>query len=102
MENQTPMIEGILLNEDTRCSFPDLCRLCGVSAEIILEMIEEGIISPEYGHAPPEWQFTHIAIKRVQITVRLQQDLRVNLPGCALALDLLEELQELRLIAKRT
>jgi chaperone modulatory protein CbpM len=35
-------------------------------------------------------------VQRVQTAIRLQQDLGVNLAGAALALDLLEELQELR------
>jgi len=32
----------------------------------------------------------------------LQHDLRVNLPGCALALELLEELEELRRLSRRS
>ncbi len=58
-------------------------------------MVEEGIITPE-GSPPGDQGATCVAIRRVQTAVRLQHDLRVNLPGCALALDLLEELEELR------
>jgi len=36
------------------------------------------------------------ALKRLQIAIRLQQDLGVNLAGSALVLDLLEEMQALR------
>lgn len=88
-------IQGVVLNETTRCSLPDICTLCGVTAETIHEMIDEGIITPE-GGSVLEWQFTSLAIKRVQTALRLQRDLHVNLPGCALALDLLDELHELR------
>lgn len=95
MTEQTTYLQGMILNEDTRCTLADLCRMCGVPAEIIHEMVEEGVITPE-GLGPGEWHFTCVAIKRVQTAVRLQQDLRVNLAGCALALDLLEELEELR------
>ena len=101
MIEQTIYIQGMVLNEETRCTFADLCRLCGVSAELVHDMIEEGILSPD-GHSPQEWRFSSVAIKRVQTTLRLQQDLRVNLPGCALALELLEELEELRLLSRRT
>jgi len=90
----TPLT-GTLLDEDTRYSFADLCRLCGVPAELIHEMIAEGLLLPQ-GAKPGKWYFTAIEIKRVQVTVRLQRDLRINLPGCALALQLLEELEELR------
>jgi chaperone modulatory protein CbpM len=95
MTEQTMYLQGVILNEDTRCTLADLCRLCGVPAEVIHEMVEEGIITPE-GLSPGDWRFTCVAIRRVQTAVRLQHDLRVNLPGCALALDLLEELEELR------
>ncbi|MDR2551509.1 MAG: chaperone modulator CbpM [Desulfobulbus sp.] len=95
MTQQHVYIQGTILNEETRCSLADLCALCGVSTEIINEMINEGIITPE-GPSIREWCFTAVAIKRVQTTMRLQRDLRINLPGCALALDLLEELEELR------
>lgn len=95
MTEQTLYLQGMILNEDTRCTLADLCRLCGVPAEVIHEMVEEGIITPE-GLSPGDWRFTCVAIRRVQTAVRLQHDLRVNLPGCALALDLLEELEELR------
>lgn len=100
MTEQRIYIQGVVLNEETRCTLADLCRLCGVTAEMIHEMIEEGIITPE-GLSAREWCFTSLAIKRVQTTLRLQQDLRVNLPGCALALDLLDELEELRHLSRR-
>jgi len=99
MTEQRIYIQGMVLNEDTRCTLADLCRLCGVNAELVHDMIEEGILAPE-GRSPQEWRFTFVAIKRVQTAVRLQQDLRVNLPGCALVLELLEELEELRRISR--
>ncbi len=101
MTEQSIYIQGMILNEETCCTFADLCRLCGVSAETVHEMIEEGIVTPE-GPSPQQWQFTFVAIKRVQTAVRLQHDLRVNLPGCALALELLEELEELRRLSRRS
>ena len=90
----TPLT-GTVLDENTRCSLADLCRFCGVPAELILEMVDEGLLNPR-GTMPGEWYFSAIEIKRVQTTIRLQRDLRINLPGCALVLQLLEELEELR------
>lgn len=100
MTEQQLYIKGMVLNEETRCTFADLCELCGLNADIIHEMIDEGIITPE-GPTTCEWHFSSIAIKRVQTTIKLQRDLRVNLPGCALVLDLLEELEELRCCYRR-
>ncbi|WP_448872253.1 chaperone modulator CbpM [Desulfobulbus propionicus] len=100
MVEQPTYITGILLDEETRWTLADLCRLCDVSAEMIENMIEEGIITPE-GCSPREWSFPFPAVKRIQTVIRLQNDLRVNLPGCALALDLLDEIEELRLLTRR-
>ncbi|MGD9947932.1 MAG: chaperone modulator CbpM [Desulfobulbus sp.] len=100
MTEQLTCITGIVLNEETRCSLVDLCRLCKVSAELIESMIDEGILTPE-GRSPRDWQFSFVAVKRVQTVIRLQQDLRVNLPGCALALDLLDEIEALRPLTRR-
>ena len=73
----------------------EICTLCRVNTEMVNEMVNEGLLIPE-GSSPETWRFDAIAIKRIQVTLRLQHDLRVNLPGAALALDLLEELEELR------
>jgi chaperone modulatory protein CbpM len=88
-------LSGTILDEDMKCSLYDLCRMCNIPAEVVHEMIDEGLIKPK-GSEPIQWRFTAIEIRRVQTTLRLQHDLRVNLPGCALVLDLLEELEELR------
>ncbi|MFH2124297.1 MAG: chaperone modulator CbpM [Pseudomonadota bacterium] len=83
------------LDENTFFSLRQCCTLCRVSAQMIQEMIDEGLISPT-GDNPQSWRFGAIEIKRIQITLRLQQDLGINLPGAALALDLLEELARYR------
>ncbi len=98
MTDMTPLT-GTVLDEDMRCNLGDLCRLCGVPADSILEMIDEGMLCPQ-GNDPREWRFTALEVKRVQTTIRLQRDLRINLPGCALALQLLEELEELRRLCR--
>ena len=43
-----------------------------------------------------QWRFSGVALTRVQRVIRLQHDFGVNLPGAALALELLEELERLR------
>ncbi len=98
-------IDPELLDESLRVSLLEMCRICGVHAEFLIDLVEEGIITPQ---APPRgrragrrrdahsWYFDGVAVVRVQRTVRLQQDLGVNLPGVALALELLDELETLR------
>ena len=93
-------LSGTVLDENTRCGMAELCKLCGINAELVQDMVVEGLISPR-GSEPLQWRFTYVEIRRVQTAVRLQRDLRVNLPGCALALELLEELEELRQLRYR-
>lgn len=95
MTSKITYLRGSILDEEMECNLRDLCRICNVHEEIIHDMIQEGLISPR-GEGPHAWRFTSIEIRRIQISLRLQEDLRINLPGCALALDLLEELEKLR------
>jgi chaperone modulatory protein CbpM len=88
-------LNGTVLDDETSCGLAELCNLCGITAETAQEMINEGLISPR-GSSSRQLHFTYVEVRRVQTAVRLQRDLRVNLPGCALILDLLEELEELR------
>lgn len=95
MISKTSYLSGSILDEEMECDLRELCSICNVPEEIIEDMIQEGLISPK-GEGPQEWLFTALEIRRIQISFRLQKDLRVNLPGCALALDLLDKLEELR------
>ena len=76
-------------------SLAELCRTCQVPAEHILEFVEEGIVEP-VGRDRARWRFERVSVKRVRCAVHLQRDLGVNTAGAALALDLLEELEQLR------
>jgi len=85
-----------LLDETLHFSLREVCHVCDVHAEYVFELVAEGVIQPNAGPAPHGWRFDGIAITRVQRAVRLQQDLGLNLPGVALALELLDEMERLR------
>jgi chaperone modulatory protein CbpM len=95
MKKQMSNYTFTLLNENTNCTLQELSDLCSQSSKLILEMIDEGMIVPA-GSSPRQWRFGLKEIHRVQTAQRLIRDLEVNLAGAALALDLLEELEELR------
>ena len=86
---------GEILDESLELSLGELCDLCHVEEALVLEMVTEGVIDPA-GEARQEWRFTGIEVRRVQVALRLTRELDVNLPGAALALDLLEEIETLR------
>jgi len=58
-------------------------------------MVEEGLLVPE-GADPREWRFGGDALWRARRALRLAHDLRLNWPGAALALELLDEIEALR------
>lgn len=93
-------LSGIVLDEHTELDLCQLCEVCGVDAERVIDMVSEGVVEP-FGTDPRQWRFTGTAVIRVRTALRLQRDLRVNLAGAALALDLLEELAELRRLRDR-
>lgn len=95
VKRQEVIQEPELIDETVIFSLHELCQVCGVHAELIIEMVEHGVLEPQ-GKSPTEWRFTVIALQRSRSALRLQQDLGVNWSGAALALDLLEEVRELR------
>ena len=97
----TRELSGTVLDERTVFTLHELCRACGVHAELVIEMVEEGVLEPR-GTAPVEWQFTGSSVTRAQKALKLSRDLRVNWPGAALALDLLEEIEQLRRERRRS
>ena len=92
---QNHSIAGIVINAETRFSVDELCHICQVSRELLVEMVAEGIAEPA-GTEPANWRFSGTSIARLRTAIRLQRDLHVNLAGVALALDLLDELERLR------
>ena len=88
-------MDAELLNEGLRLTLGEVCRECRVHAEFIIELVDEGIIEPR-GSDISSWRFDGYAVVRIQKATRLRQDLGVNLPGVALALDLLGQIEALR------
>lgn len=76
-------------------SLSEICERCGLHAEIITEMVAYGIVTP-IEPTQPRWQFSADALLRLHRAQRLQRDLELNLPGLALSLELLDEVESLR------
>lgn len=88
-------LSGTLLDDRAVFTLRELCVACGVHAEIVIDMVEEGVLEPR-GADPADWRFPGSAVTRAHRALKLARDLRVNWPGAALALDLLEEIERLR------
>jgi chaperone modulatory protein CbpM len=88
-------ISAMLLDDSVQFSLAELCAACRVSEDFVVEIVAEGVVEP-MGPEPAQWRFSGVALARVQRVIRLQQEFDVNLPGAALALELLEEVERLR------
>ena len=86
---------------DDRAVFAsELCHACGVHAELVIEMVDEGLIEPR-GAVSTEWRSSGSAVTRAQKALTLVRGLLVDWPVAALALDLLEEVERLRVEQRR-
>jgi len=97
--NKHIILKGTLLDEQTELSLNDLCCACSRSAEWIIELVEEGALEPveqqPMAQLQSQWRFTADSLKRARTAMRLQRDLKINMAGIALALNLLEEIETL-------
>jgi len=88
-------LTGVVLDERTELSLTDLSQACSTSTEWVIELVQEGVLEP-VGGQPRQWRFSGTSLKRAHAAMRLQTDLKINLAGVALALDLIEEIETMR------
>ena len=84
-----------LIDESIELSISELSQRCSVNSQLIVELVQFGVAEPS-GTQPEEWRFSGHDLIRLQKAIRLHRDLDINLAGVALAIELLEELQQLR------
>lgn len=87
--------EVLILEEQHDLTLDELCRACSTEAEQLMALVDEGVLVP-IGAQRSGWRFTGMQLRRARIAMRLQRDLGVNIAGAALALQLLDELDDLR------
>jgi len=91
------LFSGVVIEEQQAISLAELCQCCNLSEEQLIVMIDHGIIEPlEAKIAISHWTFSGESLVRIQIALRLQRDLDINLAGAVLAIELLDEIRELR------
>lgn len=88
-------IPEIVIENTTQISFVEICRQYGVSEEILFEFLEYGLIT-EISTPNKKQMFEPDHVQRILSACRLHTDLAINTHGVILALELMDELQELR------
>lgn len=92
--------EPMLLDDDFHLSLGELCRACHITAEQVVALVDEGVLEPA-GAEPGRWRFRMVSVRRVRCAYRLTRDLGINLAGAALAVELLEEIDQLHARLRR-
>ena len=95
MAEETEVVIGEIVDESIQHSLKEVCEVCGVHAECVVEMVDADIIKPQGDH-PSAWRFSALSVMRSRKALRLQRDLDINIPGIAVTLDLLDEMESLR------
>jgi chaperone modulatory protein CbpM len=88
-------LAGEIFEEGAELSVADLSRMFAVEERHIVELVEEGVLTV-ITIDTTEWRFKGSALRRARIALRLERDLGINVPGVALAIELLEEIEQLR------
>ena len=91
----TTLIHGSVVDDDTEMTLVELCQACSVQEDDVRVWVSEGVLHPSADPGQP-MRYRGASLRRARVAVRLTRDLEVNTPGVALALDLLDEIAELR------
>ncbi|MFJ2464705.1 chaperone modulator CbpM [Pseudomonas sp. NPDC087615] len=73
----------------------EFCEAADLSDVYVIEIVEHGILEPQ-GEQPRDWRFTDYELALAKRAAKLRRDLELEWEGVALALDLLDEVRELR------
>ena len=73
----------------------EFCEAADLSDVYVIEIHEHGILEPQGGQ-PRDWRFTDYELALAKRAAKLRRELELEWEGVALALDLLEEVHELR------
>jgi chaperone modulatory protein CbpM len=92
-------LSGIILDEQSVLTLTELSHACSVQTGYIIELVDEGLLTPDIvaeENEPQHWRFSGMQMRRARVAMHLQSDLGINLAGAALALQLLDEIENLR------
>ncbi len=94
-QTQITWIEGSLVEEEVHMSIVEISQATRAPEDLIMSWVTEGVLSPT-GSSPEDWRFSGDSLKRAKTAAHLTHDLELNVPGVALAIDLLDEITRLR------
>lgn len=88
--------DTFLVEEHVVFSFAALCRASGADHTQVQALVSEGLLHPT-GLGPQDWQFGAASLQRARRALRLARELDLSLHGTAIVMDLLAEIETLKL-----
>ena len=73
----------------------EVCEISDVPTEVMITIIEEGIIEPK-GASPDEWSFDTYMLSIAKRASRVHRDFEIEWTGIPLYLDMIGQLEKLR------
>jgi len=95
MESNQPDEFPDIIDQEASYSLEEFCALCHIDQSVMIQLVEEGIVVAN-GARPASWTFSFRMVKRLKRAYRLRRDLDLDLPGVALSVELLEQIDQLR------
>lgn len=89
------LLQCQVVEEDMQMSLAELCQACNTELTLVQQLVEHGVIEA-HGGTPQAWVFAGASLQRTRVALRLLHDLELNLPGAALAVELLDEIARLQ------
>jgi len=97
MTDRDHILSVELVEPNATFTLREVCERGDCHAEFVIKLVNYGVIAPvDDSPEARQWQFDLQALARLRKAQRLQRDLKMNLPGLAMSLELLDEVQEMR------
>lgn len=98
------ILTGVIIEQSDSLTLEEFCKAVQANREAIIQMVEYQLIQPQ-GDTPEQWRFDSLCLKQGRIAASFHRDLEINMPGVALALELMKQIEELehqvRLLEKK-
>jgi chaperone modulatory protein CbpM len=82
-------------NLTVELTLEDVCEIAGMPAEVLVMIVEEGILEPT-GTSPNEWSFDTYMVSIAKRAARIHRDFEIEWTGIPLYLEMITELEKLR------
>jgi chaperone modulatory protein CbpM len=97
MTDKDRILSVELVEPNATFTLREICERGDCHAEFVIKLVSYGVIAPvEESLEERQWLFDLQTLARLRKAQRLQRDLKMNLPGLAMSLELLDEVQEMR------